>query len=196
MHVPPTGAGKSSFDLIDAGKLFTRLELQNNSIFLDLGCGQGKYTMAVAPLIQENGRIFAYDLWEQGITELQQNIVNHAISNIVASVVDVSQKLPLESESIDVCLMATVFHDLVQDGVHERTLNEVSRTLKKTGQLVIVEFKKIDRPPGPPFHVRISPDELERMMKHSGFQLTETTDIGPFNYVSLFAFSLSAGISR
>ena len=47
----PPGAGKSSFDLIEPSKLLAELQLPKNITFLDLGCGAGNYTLAVAVVL-------------------------------------------------------------------------------------------------------------------------------------------------
>ena len=39
----PTGAGKSSFELIDSAKFFRELDLKKGITFLDLACGWGTY---------------------------------------------------------------------------------------------------------------------------------------------------------
>ena len=39
----PTGAGKSSFDLIDTEKFFQELNLQKGISFLDVASGRGAY---------------------------------------------------------------------------------------------------------------------------------------------------------
>jgi len=136
--------------------------------------------------LPENGKIYAFDKWEEGIDELKKRIANKSIKNIITAVAEGSKKLPLADKSIDVCLLATVFHDLVQDGVHQGTLAEIDRTLKPTGKLAIIEFKKVEGPPGPPFQVRISPAELEEIINPFGFRITVTSEIGPYNYLSIF----------
>jgi hypothetical protein len=46
-----------------------------------------------------------------------------------------------------------------------------------------VEFKKIEGPPGPPIHIRLSPEEVESMIKPFGFTPTQSVDTGPFTYM-------------
>ena len=82
--------------------------------------------------------------------------------------------------------MATVLHDLIEDGTHHGVLNEIVRVLKPDGRLVVVEFKKMPGPPGPPEKVRLSPDELLQVLAPLGFQCSETVDLGTVTYLSLF----------
>jgi ubiquinone/menaquinone biosynthesis C-methylase UbiE len=48
-------------------------------------------------------------------------------------------------------------HDLVQKRDAELSLKEARRVLKAEGSLAILEFKQIDGP-GPPIHVRLTPN--------------------------------------
>ena len=91
---------------------------------------------------ERRGRSYAIDLWEEGITYLKQQASAKGITNIKALVADVSKKIPLSDDSIDICLMATVLHDLLQIGAAEGTLTEIRRVLSLQGTLAIVEFKE------------------------------------------------------
>jgi len=68
----PPGAGKSSFDLIEPARLLEQLPLKQGITFLDLGCGAGNYTLAVAEAIGKHGVVVALDLWPPGIEGLQE----------------------------------------------------------------------------------------------------------------------------
>lgn len=188
MSKKPIGAGKSSFNLIDSIRLFAELPLKEDIIFLDAACGSGAYSIAASEYIGENGRIYSVDLWREGIENLQREIGIKQIKNIHAAIADISINIPVESRSIDMCLMATVLHDLVQDGTEEGALQELKRVLKPNGFLAIIEFKKIEGPPGPPVQIRISPDELETMLQPHGFRKNNTVEIGPYNYLTTLTF--------
>ncbi len=184
----PIGAGKSSFELIDPALLFRRLRLREGMVILDLACGKGLYTIALADAAGEKGWVYAIDLWEDGIAHLEKEISARGIENIKTMMADVSKKIPLDDARIDLCLMATVLHDLVQTKAHEGALREVRRVLNPEGILAIIEFKKIDGPPGPPVQIRLSPREVEQMLNVHGFKKKWTHEVGPYNY--LMAFSL------
>ena len=97
--------------------------------------------------------------------------------------------LPLKRDSvllIDLCLMATVLHDLVQDGTSHGALQEIKRVLRPGGTFAVLEFKKIDGPPGPPKAIRLAPEEMERLVSPFGFKPEKTIECGDYHYVSLF----------
>jgi ubiquinone/menaquinone biosynthesis C-methylase UbiE len=182
----PPGAGRSSFDLVDAPKLFAELRLQSGSILLDLGCGQWWYAFAASPAIGPEGRIYALDLWEEGISLVKERAAAGGYRNLKALVADTSKHIPLATGSVDVCLMATVLHDLVEAHTAAGTLKETARVLKPGGTLAIVEFKKIAGPPGPPLHIRLAPEEVEKLVTPYGFRQDRITDVGPYNYLITF----------
>jgi len=184
----PTAAGKSSFDLVDADRLFAELSLGPETTLLDVGSGVGNYALAAAERMGpgEGGRIYAVDLWEEGIVSLQAEAARRGFTRIVPMVANVGSVIPVGDESVDICLIATVLHDLVMDGTHEGALEEMRRVLKSDGLLAVVEFEKVDGPPGPPKHIRLNPQELETIVTRFGFQPTKMVDVGPYHYLSLF----------
>ena len=129
MAEKPIAAGSSSFDLIDPDRFFGALGLRRGTVLLDVGCGTGSYTLAASPRLGARGRIYAVDLWEEGIDTLMREIDLRSIRNIRPSVADVSKRIPVADQSIDVCLLATVLHDFIADGTAEGTLGEVKRVL-------------------------------------------------------------------
>lgn len=153
---------------------------------LDVACGVGKYSIAASEIVGNEGVVYAVDLWEEGIDSLKQTIDQKGFKNIRPIINDVSKYIPLENRSVDVVLMATVLHDLIEVNTEKGTLTEVRRVLKHGGKLVIIEFKKIEGPPGPPVAIRLSPEETERVVAAYGFRQEKVIDVGPFNYLSLF----------
>lgn len=182
----PIAAGKSSFDLIDFAKLVDLLAIEPGITFLDVACGAGAYTLALAGHVGSTGRLYALDLWAEGIETLITEAEARKISTIHARVADVSRHLPLSTGTVDVCLMATVLHDLIEDRTDQGTLQEVARVMKPGGKLAVIEFKKMDGPPGPPRAIRLSPAETDARLLPHAFTALGTHDIGDFVYLSLF----------
>ena len=181
----PIAAGKSSFELIDRERLFRELDIKEDTVILDAACGRGNYALAMAPFCTK-GKIFAFDLWQEGIDHLNQAAADAHFSNIIPVIADISKYIPIDNASVDICLLATVLHDLVQDGTDQRSLGEIKRILKPDGVLAVIEFKKISGPPGPPVGIRLSPEELEGLVTPHGFRAMKTMEIGAYNYLTIF----------
>ena len=182
----PPGAGHSSFDLIEAEKLFKELPLGQDIAFLDLGCGQGYYTRALAGTLGPEAVLYALDLWPEGIASLKEWAAGEGRQNLRAMVADISRNVPLPDASVDLALLATVLHDLVEFDMAAGALHEVHRVLKPGGTLAVVEFYQVAGPPGPPLHVRLTATAVEQLVSPFGFQKTGAADLGPYIYLIMF----------
>lgn len=185
-HHTPIAAGKSSYDLIAVDNFWQLLALPPYSTVLDLGSGAGRYALLMASQIPE-GKIIAFDLWEEGIDQLRKEAAEKNLANIDARTVDAGAVLPLENQSIDVCFMATVLHDFVKVGMAENALQEANRVLKPDGIMAVVEFKKEASPHGPPRQIRLGVEDLARMVQRLGFiRFSGVMDLGPDLYLAQF----------
>jgi ubiquinone/menaquinone biosynthesis C-methylase UbiE len=185
-HKKPKGAGKSSFDLIDSNKFKATLPIKSGSVVIDLACGKGIYSMFLSEIVGETGMIYAVDLWEEGLLLLEEQIEQKGISNILPMLTDATKQIDIDDFSTDVCLMATVLHDFEEANKADTVLEEIKTLLKPNGCLAIIEFKKNEGPPGPPKHIRLSEDEVEKMVTRHGFVKKKTVDIGEYNYLMTF----------
>ena len=185
----PQGAGGSSFQLIDAEKVLGKLHLKKGNTFLDLACGPGEYAIEFSKMVGEKGLIYAVDLWDENIIQLRKALSAAGIKNIKAIVADASKVMPISNDSVDVCLMATVLHDLILEKAADEAIKEVRRVLKPNGLLAIIEFKKIDVPPGPPMKIRLNPNEVESIVTPFGLKKKEMKEVGKYNYLITFDLS-------
>jgi ubiquinone/menaquinone biosynthesis C-methylase UbiE len=182
----PTGAGKNSFGLIDTAKFFQELDLKQEITFLDVASGWGAYSLAVADIIGRDGRIYAVDLWAEGISSLKNEADAKGIQNLQAFVSNAAENIPVEDGCVDVCLMATVLHDFVADKVEQQVMKEILRVMKPESTLAIVEFYKKEGPPGPPERVRLSPEDVDKILSIYGYNKNRYTEIGPDNYLQIY----------
>jgi len=181
----PVASGKSSFDFVDQQTLFSLLGTDGNTVFLDLACGAGRYSLALAGRIEDAGTIHAVDFWEEGVRSLKRAAAEAGLSSIKPLVADITGPIPLETGIADACLMATVLHDLTADQ-QDGAVAEAARILKPGGSLVVAEFKKIDHGPGPRMDIRMAEDDIVRLAARHGFAHERTASAGEF--VTLFRF--------
>ena len=128
---------------------------------LDIGCGPGFFSIDMAQLVGESGRVIAADLQEGMLqrlrnkiqaTELEKRFTLHRCSENKIGV----------REEVDFVLVFYMFHEVSNP---EEFLNEIGSILKPNGQVLIVE---------PPFHVsRSAFESMIRKAGNAGLQLVE-----------------------
>jgi ubiquinone/menaquinone biosynthesis C-methylase UbiE len=185
-HGRPVAAGKSSFELVEPEKVFAELRLAPATVLLDVACGAGNYALAAAPYVGPQGAVHAVDLWAEGIERLRAEAARRGLAQIQPAVADVSERIPLPDGSVDVALLATVLHDLAEAGTAAGALREVARVLRPGGRLVVIEFDKVEGPPGPPRAIRLDPGETAALVSPFGFRPSRPVRVGPVTYLLSF----------
>lgn len=188
-HNPQQGhrhAGMSSKAFLNAERVLQETGLKRGDKFLDVGCGEGHFSIAASKIIGNTGKVYALDSYESSIAVLKDQIHREHITNIEAILADVTQKMPLPDAIIDVCLMANVMHGFLANGEVPGVMTEVARVMKIGSTLAVVEFQKIAGPPGPPISIRMTPDELEALVSSYGFKKDRVVEVGPIHYAAMF----------
>ncbi len=138
---------------------------------LEVGPGNGTYTMAAARRLGSEGELVTIDIEHRMIERVQARIDAERVTNVDARVAN-AYELPLENESFDLVYMITVINEIPD--IH-RALKEFHRVLKPSGRLVFSElFMDPDYPRAA---------TLTRKVQANGFSLKEK--IGNFFYYTL-----------
>lgn len=103
---------------------------------LDVGPGNGTYTLGAAKRLGSEGQLIAIDIEPKIIDRLQKRIELEGIANINARVAD-AYELPFEDSYFDLIYMITVINEIPDI---PRALKEFYRVLKPSGKLVFSEL--------------------------------------------------------
>lgn len=110
--------------------------LRPGMVAVDIGPGNGTYTLAAAQAVGPAGKIFALDIEPEMIRRVQRKIKILGVQNIDARLGNV-YALPFPNESIDAAYMITVIGE-IPDPV--RALRELFRVLKPGGTMAFSEL--------------------------------------------------------
>jgi len=91
--------GKSSKGLLDSGKIMRYIGIKESDRFLDLGTGEGYFSIAASQSVGKNGMVYAFDVDEESIARLRKEMAERKLDNIEASVIDITKKLPIADEA-------------------------------------------------------------------------------------------------
>ena len=143
------------------GETAVRHGIQPGMTVLDIGPGNGTYTIAAARQVGPEGKLFAIDIEPRMIERVQKNAAAAGVGNIEARVADVYD-MPFDDRTFDVITMIAVLGEIPEP---DRALAECHRVLQLDGTLAISEIM-VD-----PDSKR--PSTLRREVEAAGFQMKE-----------------------
>jgi ubiquinone/menaquinone biosynthesis C-methylase UbiE len=117
--------------------------IEEGQTVLDLGCGPGVFSLAMAEMVEETGKVIAADVQEDMLQILRKKAAQEELeSRIVTHKCD-SDRIGI-SEKVDFALAFYMIHEVPNA---EAFLREIVSLLKPKGKLLIVE---------PKFHASVS----------------------------------------
>ena len=182
MQGPGRSPGRSSRGFIDAERVLRQAGVVKGLVLLDAGCGDGYWSVAASKLVGEKGRVWAVDLDRPSLDSLTREIFVKGLRNVHPLLADVTQTIPVATASVDMAFMSNVLHDLNEATTASAALGEMARLVKPGGLLLVVEFKVMEGPPGPPLQVRLSPEMVTRICAAAGFAKKEEFEAGQYSY--------------
>jgi SAM-dependent methyltransferase len=148
---------------------------------LEVGPGNGRYTVATARRVGEAGRVVAVDIEPKMVKRVRSRVEAEGIANVEARVADV-YNLPFDNGTFDAAYMIAVIGEIPDP---DRAMGEFQRVLKPGGRLA---FSELLLDPDYPLARR-----LVRRARAAGFRLEDK--IGSvFCYTLIFENALGGGL--
>lgn len=168
--------GRSSEDFINAQDVLERINLSNDDYFMDAGCGDAHLAIEAQDFIGESGKIYALDVYNESIQDLNSYIQKNNVKNMIPVQSDITDKIDVEDNKLDVVLLLNVFHGFVAMKKVDEAISELKRITKTGGKIAIMDFKKQEVKYGPPYKIRSNPEEIEEMFNKHDMDLFELQD--------------------
>jgi ubiquinone/menaquinone biosynthesis C-methylase UbiE len=154
-------------------QLAARHGLAEGMTVLDVGPGNGTYTLAAARRVGETGKVVAVDIEPRMVERVERRIAAEGVTNVEARVADVYE-LPFDDETFDAVYLITVIGEIPQP---ERAMREFQRVLAPAGTLAFSELL-----PDPDYP---RPSTLRRLAIAAGFKL-KSREGNLWSYTLLF----------
>lgn len=124
--------------LIQPNEILNQLDLRDNMVVADFGCGNGYFSIPMAKLIPQ-GQVYALDVVKETLEAVKSQAKLEEIENIetVHCNLEIIGSSQLEDDSIDLVLMRNI---LFQSQKKLEIIKEAKRVLKPEGQLVLLEW--------------------------------------------------------
>jgi ubiquinone/menaquinone biosynthesis C-methylase UbiE len=166
----------------DCKTMLAALHVKQGDVVCDLGCGNGFYTLKLAKLVGDKGKVVAVDIQREMLELLKDRAAEEKITNIepvLGTVVDPK----LSPNSIDVILLVDVYHEFSNP---EEMLAAIRKSLKPTGRIALAEFRAEDpNVPIKPLH-KMSKAQIMKEFPPNGFKLVEEFDKLPWQHLMFF----------
>jgi len=177
---------KEGYSLLDVDFILNKLGIEENMKIADLGCGSlGKFSFKMSNLVGRRGKIYAVDILKPVLATINRRIEQDQVENIetVWSDIEIFGATKIEASSLNI---AVLINTLYQSFKKEAMLRESNRMIKKDGRLMIVEWKEISSPLGPPLNQRIKKDNIISIANTLGLELIEEFEAGEYHYGLIF----------
>jgi ubiquinone/menaquinone biosynthesis C-methylase UbiE len=147
--------------------------------FADIGCGGGFFALPAARVVGESGKVYGVDTDSTAIGALIELANREGLDNIELMVGKAEDVIPCEL-CADIVFFGIVLHDF-EDPL--KVLRNAKKTIKPTGKLVDLDWKKAPMPLGPPFQKRFSQDEAREIIASAEFSVESIMETGPYQYL-------------
>lgn len=151
--------------------------VKRGQTLLDLGCGTGFFTVPAARLVGPHGQVLATDIQPEMLAAAETAVAAQGLTNVVFFL---GQEYELPPQPpVDWVLLAYVLHEVREP---ERLLALARKLLTPEGRILVIEWPKEEGPKGPPFRVRLSPEEVLAFARPLGLEEQQRRVLRPHYY--------------
>jgi len=148
-------------------------------VFMDIGCGDGFFSLLAAKKVGENGKVYAVDIDPSAIQKLSHKVIAEGLKNITA--------MAGKAEDTVFCMGCAdfVFYSMNLHDFNDpsKVLQNAKQMIKPTGRLVDLDWKKQEMPFGPPLRIRFSEEKVSGLLQDAGFKVEAIKEAGRYHYV-------------
>jgi len=167
----------------ECSTLLASLGIRGGETVCDLGCGNGFYTLPLAAIVGQQGRILAVDIQREMLSLLRVRAEESQLENI-EPILGTPTDPRLPAGQVDLVLLVDVYHEFSDP---EPMLRAIHRCLKPTGRVALVEFREEDPDvPIKPLH-KMSKQQIMKEYPPAGFKLVGEFHKLPWQHVLFFA---------
>jgi ubiquinone/menaquinone biosynthesis C-methylase UbiE len=148
-------------------------------VFMDIGCGNGFFTIPAAEQVGENGKVYALDANAEAVETVKSKAATNGLKNIVAKAAEAEETVFCD-ECADMVFFSIVLHDFRDP---PKVLSNAKRMIKPDGTLINLDWKKKLMALGPPMQIRFSEEQAQALIKQAGFTVETVEDAGSNFYL-------------
>jgi ubiquinone/menaquinone biosynthesis C-methylase UbiE len=153
--------------------------LRPGMIFIDIGCGDGFFSILAAKKVGSTGKVYAVDIDASAIGKLKQKTEVEGLKNLFAKV-GKAEDTVFCTGCADFIFFSMDLHDFSEP---VKALKNAKQMMKANGQLIDLDWKKMNMSFGPPIAIRFNEEKASGLLRSAGFTITDIRDVGPYHYL-------------
>jgi ubiquinone/menaquinone biosynthesis C-methylase UbiE len=163
-------------------KALDALALAKGDVVADIGAGVGYFTWRMAERVGPTGKVYANDIQPAMLEKLKKNVASRGLNNVTPVLGTVSDpKLP--AGKLDLALLVDVYHELSQP---QKMLDRIRESLKPTGRLVLLEYRKEDPKVPIKLEHKMTVQEVRAEIEPEGYRFEKSLEILPWQHILIF----------
>lgn len=166
---------------LDPSSIINQLNLEPGMHVADLGAGSGFYTLALAPKVSPNGRIYAVEVQRELLARIGEEAKRAHITNvdILWGNIEHVGGTKIRESLIDFALASNVLFQ-VED--KESFVKEVHRILKSGGNVLVVDWTASFGGLGPEPTAVVTETGARSLFEKNGFSFVRNITAGTNHY--------------
>lgn len=157
------------------------LAIEPGATVADIGAGTGYFTIYLATMVGDEGRVYAVDTEQSMLDYLKQR--NDMNQKVVVPILADPHDPRLPPGEVDLILIMNTWHH-IRDRVNY--LSQLRRSLAQGGRVAIVDYREGKLPVGPPAQEKIARATVIKEFEKGGWTLAAESVALPYQYLLTF----------
>ena len=162
-----------------------RIGLKEGMKVADFGSGSGRYTLEIADVVGETGKVYAVDVQRDLLTKVQNDATQKKFENVEIVWADMEQSgsVAIKDTYLDAVVLSNT---LFQFDDKITPVKEAWRVLKPGGLLAVIDWSDSFNGMGPPQHAVVTQPESMLLCTDNGFAFKNEFSAGDHHYGLVF----------
>ncbi|MGM0498725.1 MAG: class I SAM-dependent methyltransferase [Bacillota bacterium] len=160
-------------------EMLSELNLKEGDIFIDIGAGNGFFSLPAAEIVGESGKVFSVDVEIDMLLDLKYRAQQAGLTDRIEICKSEDNDANLHQDA-DFMLFAYLFHEVEEK---DKFLDNYLSFLKKGSRVVFIEWDPEKREEGPPLDHRVKSEQLKSMLSKRDIKNIEIKNIDYNSYL-------------
>lgn len=167
------------FKSLRPAELLANLGLKKGDIMIDVGAGNGFFSLPAAEIVGEKGKVYSVDLEIDMLLDLKKRAQNAGLTDRIEICKSNNTDANLDQKA-DFMLFAYLFHEVDKK---DEFLNNYFKFLKKGTKIIFLEWDPDKGDLGPALEHRIESKELKEILEKRGIKNIKVKELEYNSYL-------------